>query len=640
MKNIYFIQAAISKDNMSVYLPYASGCLVAYAMQDDEITRNYSFCDFFFMREAIEDVIHKLNNPYLVSFSCVVGNIEYSRRLAQKIKDLYPQCYLLFGGHGITEDGEFFLQNSPFADFVVSGEGEHAFFSLLKQLLHDKEFESVDNLTYRKNGKIFKNAVIYDYDIKDYPSPYLTGIFDDFFLRYPNVEFHSVIETNRGCPYNCAFCEWCYTKKLRFFPLERVKKEIEWMAEHKIVYCYCADANFGIVPRDLEIAEFVVAVRNKKAYPSLFRPTYAKNSNETVFQIGKLLNQNGADKGVTIAYQSLNEDTLGKIGRTDLDMEYFSKLQQRYAAEGIPSYTEVILGLPGETYESFCSGLCRLLEAGQHNSISVYQCQIYTNALMNDSAYQKEHGIKTARVPINSAHYIFDPNGIQEYFDVVIATATMSHDEWVKANLFSLIVQIFHNMGFLRCFALYARFEKGMSYCDFYHRLMDFVFENNETFLYKLFRKMKDSFYDTETGVWIYRDKKFGDVGWYYEEGGFLELLYNWERFWHEIEPFLSDLPVPENVFSELLLYQKFIIRRPGIFSDTQEFAFDFQSYFNRIYSARFSPLEDLSCRLDMNTGIRTTSWEDYAKKIILGGKRRGETLLINEKNCIKTSPI
>lgn len=45
-----------------------------------------------------------------------------------------------------------------------------------------------------------------------------------------------------------------------------------------------------------------------------------------------------------------------------------------------------------------------------------------------------------------------------------------------------------------------------------------------------------------------------------------LELLYNWERFWHEIEPFLSDLPVPENVFSELLLYQKFIIRRPGIF--------------------------------------------------------------------------
>jgi putative methyltransferase len=634
MKTIYFVQIAISSYKYTAYLPYASGCLIAYAMQDDEISSAYKFNDIIFMRDKIDTAMQSVDEPYLVAFSCAIGNIEYSKIFAQKIKEKYPACLIVFGGHGIFDNIEF-LEKHRYADFSVCGEGEHAFSALLKCLLHDRSLNGIDNLAYRTAQGIINNKASNNFDIENYPSPYLTGIFNNLFNKYPGIEFHSIIETNRGCPYNCAFCEWCFTKNIRYFPLERVKKEIDWMSEKHIEYCYCADANFGITFRDIEIAEYVVSTRKKNGYPAIFRPTYAKNSNETVFEAGRILNLNGADKGVTIAYQSLSEKTLALIGRKEMDMRSFSDLQQKYSSAGIPTYTEIILGLPGETYESFCTGLCRLLEAGQHNSIAVYQCQIYCNALMGNAEYQKKYGIKTARVPINSAHYIADPNGIQEYFDVVVATADMNADEWVKANMFSVVLQAFHNMGLLRCFALYLYYENGISYYKFYNLLLSYILNAEGTFLQKLFLDFKNRFDDKETGVWIYRNEKFGGTGWYFEEGAFLEILYSGDIFWNEILPFLNQFNISEELFQDLLAYQKFIIRRPLIVSASADFKYDFLNYFENIYCGEHHSLEKRKCRINISTGITASSWEEYAFKIVLGGKRRGETLYTNEKGSV-----
>lgn len=634
MNNIYFVQAAISRDNFTVYLPYASGCLIAYAMQDKEIKQNYNVKDIFFMREDIDSALQKMDNPFLVAFSSVIGNIEYSKIFAKKIKETYTECRIIFGGHGVSENAAM-LKENPYIDFAVCGEGEHAFASLLKALMHNPEFSGIDNLAYRASNEIISNNEKTDFYINDYPSAYLTGIFDNMFSRYPGIEFHAIIETNRGCPYNCAFCEWCFTKNIRYFPLERVKKEIDWMSEHHIEYCYCADANFGISARDVEIAEYVVETRKKNGYPAIFRPTYAKNSNDTVFEAGKILNLNGADKGVTIAYQSLNERTLELIGRKELNIDSYTELEAKYSVQGIPTYTELILGLPGETYESFCSGLCRLIEAGQHNSIAVYQCQIYDHALMGNKDYQKKFGIITARVPFHRVHHIADLDGIQEYYDIVVGTAAMDTDDWVKANLFSTVLQAFHHLGLLRCFAIYVHYEHDIGYYDFNNSLLSYIQHADGTFLHKLFLGFEERLRDTVTGDWTYVDKKFGKSGWYFEEASFLELVYAWDVFWVEIMPFLQQLGIPEDIFGEMLRYQKFVIRRPDTVAASAEFSYDFYSYFERIYSSVYSPLARKKCRICFHTEIAVSSWEEYAMKIILGGKRRGETIVTNEKSSI-----
>jgi len=634
MKNIYFVQAAISSNNFTVYLPYASGCLIAYAMQDAEIAENYNLSDIFFMRENIEDALQSLIDPYLVAFSCVIGNIEYSSIFAEKLKIKHPSCHIVFGGHGVSDNGDF-LHKHPFVDFSVHGEGEKAFSALLKSLLYDQGFDNIENLAYRMDKEIIKNKTNNSFDISDYPSPYLTGIFDAVFCKYPDVEFHAIIETNRGCPYNCAFCEWCYTKSIRYFPLERVKKEIEWMSEHRIEYCYCADANFGIAARDIEIAKYVVAIRKRNGYPAIFRPTYAKNSNETVYEAGRILNLNGADKGVTIAYQSLNERTLELIGRKELNIENYSKLELKYSLEGIPTYTELILGLPGETYESFCNGLCRLIEAGQHNSIAVYQCQIYDNALLGNPEYQEKYGIKTARVPFHRVHHIADIDGIQEYYNIVVGTSDMNTVDWIRANLFSTVLQSFHHLGLLRCFAIYLHYELGIGYYDFYNDLLSFILHADGTFLHKIFLDFRMRLNDTKTGDWTYVDEKFGKSGWYFEEAAFLEFIYVWDIFWNEIMPFLERFDIPMDIFRELLKYQQFIVRRLLVVCDTADFSYNFFDYFDRIYCGNYSPLEKMRYRIKIKTEITTSAWEEYAFKIILSGKRRGETLYTNEKNAI-----
>lgn len=634
MRNLYFVQAAISRDNFTVYLPYATGCLIAYAKQDAEITESYRFNDILFMREEIGDAIKAIEEPFLAAFSCVIGNIEYSKAFAKKLKEAHPECLIIFGGHGVPNHAEI-LRQYPFIDFAVRGEGERAFSGLLKSLINNSGFEGITNLAYRSGDDIIINETADYFDISDYPSPYLTGLFDNVFSKYPGVEFHAIIETNRGCPYRCAFCEWCYTKEIRFFPLERVKKEIEWMSDKKIEYCYCADANFGIAQRDVEIARFVIETRKKNGYPAIFRPTYAKNSNETVFEAGKILNQNGADKGVTIAYQSLNERTLELIGRKELNIDNYASLEQKYASQNIPTYTELILGLPGETYESFCEGLCRLIEAGQHNSIAVYLCQVYYHALLGDKDYQKQFGIKTAKVPFHRVHHIPDTNGIQEYFEIVVGTADMDTDDWVKTNMFSIVLQTFHHMGLLRCFALYLHAEQGVEYYDFYNLLLSYITHADGTFLQKLFLGYEQRLRDTETGDWTHVDERFGKSGWYFEEAAFLDLIYVWDDFWPEIRPFLEQFEIPEDLFADMLRYQQFIIRRPDIRTAEADFNYDFINYFERIYNSDYAPLEKKHCHVRFRTAIEVNSWSDYGFKIILGGKRRGETIITNEKNSL-----
>jgi radical SAM superfamily enzyme YgiQ (UPF0313 family) len=61
----------------------------------------------------------------------------------------------------------------------------------------------------------------------------------------------ALLETNRGCPFSCTFCDWSLTKKIVEYPLARVEAELAWVVDHGLTHVMLADANFGIRPRDL-----------------------------------------------------------------------------------------------------------------------------------------------------------------------------------------------------------------------------------------------------------------------------------------------------------------------------------------------------------------------------------------------------
>ena len=88
MKKVYFVQVGFGFDE-SVYLPYAVGTIIAYCNADAQIKKQYEFSDIIFRRERLTDALAKIQNPYLVAFSCSVWNVEYNKALAKMIKEKY-----------------------------------------------------------------------------------------------------------------------------------------------------------------------------------------------------------------------------------------------------------------------------------------------------------------------------------------------------------------------------------------------------------------------------------------------------------------------------------------------------------------------------------------------------------------------
>ncbi len=624
MKNIYFVQVGFEFDS-SVYLPYAVGTIIAYCKKKPEIAKEYSFADIIFRREKLAEALNKIKSPYMVAFSSSIWNMEYNKALARLVKEKYPECIILFGGHSVSEDASL-LSEEDYIDILMFGEGEETFYSLLTNLSANN-ISAVNNIAFKKDGKTEKTPRKQYEKIDDYPSPYLENVFDDILKNNPDADFLAVLETNRGCPYYCSYCDWCAGRKMRFFPIEKVLGEIQWLSEHKIAYCFCADSNFGMFERDFDIASALIEAKRKNGYPEVFRPCYEKNSDERVFRICSALNSEGMDKGATMAYQTLCDDALKNIGRSNLTMEHFSSLMKKYTNAGIPTYSELILGLPGETKESFCKGICKLLENGQHNSVSVYHCEALPNSDLTKPEYVKKHEIEIIKVAFNHIHSAPKKDEeVKEYSYLVRSTKTLSREDWVYANLFSISVQCFHSLGLLRYFAMYLHNEKGLSYYDFYTALLEYILNGNGK-LTSLWNTFKVKYESSLAGDWNYYNERFGNVTWFFEEGAFTEFVDDYSEYMAEIIPFLKGYEIDEKLFGELLIYQKAIIRKPFDSEETVSFSYNLHNYFTCITKGDEAILKEKETSLKIIPKAHFDSVAGYAKETVWFGRRRGATI-------------
>lgn len=624
-KKIYFVQVGFDFDG-SVYLPYGTATMAAYCSSQEDISAEYEFSGYVFRREKLEMVLERLTDPYLIAFSCSVWNMEFNKALAARVKALYPDCIIAFGGHSVRENSTEMLDEIRDVDILIFGEGEKTFAEMLRGLSAGC-IDNVPNIAFRKNGaNVCTQREFFD-DLSDLPSPYLSGAFDAILADEPETDFLVVIETTRGCPYSCAYCDWCAGKKMRRFPLEKVMGEIRWFAEHKIEYTFCADSNFGIFERDVDIAKALVQSKRECGYPKVFRPSYEKNSVDRVFEICRILNSEGMDKGATMAYQSLSPEALKKIGRQNLTLEHFSVLQKKYNEAGIPTYSELILGLPGETLESFMRGICKLLENGQHNSISVYHCEMLPNSDMSDPDYIKKHGIETVKVPFNHIHSSINRDEeIQEYSYLVRSTNTLSREDWVNANLFSICVQCFHSLGALRCFSMYLYSEGIRSYYDFFTELLAFIMASNGK-LGRLWRTFMEKYDHSLSGNWNYHRDVFGNVTWVFEEGAFLEVINDLDGCIDELTPFLRQFHFEDNLYTDLMRYQYALLRKPFDQAARFNFDYDWYTYFEKIIDRDYAPLEKKYITIEIKPNRQFNDIADYAREIVWYGRRRGATV-------------
>jgi radical SAM superfamily enzyme YgiQ (UPF0313 family) len=480
MLNVYLFQvnyqAGLGK-YISQWLPYSIACVWAAAEANSEIKDNFEVKEVIFKREPFDAVIDRLDNPNLCMFSNYIWNENYNQLMAKRIKERYPNCIIVFGGPQVNEDGYTFLEENTFVDAVVVNEGEISTQSFLLDVLNNRPLEKVYNKPPRVN-------------LSNKPSPYLDSkLLEKVIQDNPGVKWATTLETNRGCPFKCSFCDWgsLTQSKITKFDLDRVLLEIDWIAAHGIDYIYIADANFGVFyDRDKAVIERLIENKNKVGNPQSVNITWYKNSSEQVLELAMMLHKAKLNRGLTLSVQSMNPATLENIQRTNMETNNLGEMYSKCNDHNIEFYTEFILGLPYETKESWRKGICDAVELGCHSALEIFPVEILRNS---DLAKQvNEHQMEIFRFETTEPRQL---TKIPEKHNFVVSTKYMSRTDLLDSWMWGWLIINFHAYGWTQIITRFANKHLGKSILSLYE---DF-FENcvkKDDFLWNLYQQQRN----------------------------------------------------------------------------------------------------------------------------------------------------
>ena len=174
-------------------------------------------------------------------FGCTVmpgPQLKQAIPYTKKIREEYPEVVNIWGGYFASNQSETAL-NSGFVDFIINGQGDYAFPQLLDKLVAgETDFETVNNLIFKKDGEIIKTRKEFISDQNGLPDlPYqelhrdypLRGYLKKTFLGKRTAAYHASF----GCPFTCSFCAVVpiYNARWKSKSAENVYKDVKYLIE-------------------------------------------------------------------------------------------------------------------------------------------------------------------------------------------------------------------------------------------------------------------------------------------------------------------------------------------------------------------------------------------------------------------------
>jgi radical SAM superfamily enzyme YgiQ (UPF0313 family) len=622
------------------YFPYSIGILQAYAQRHLANISRYRFMLPIYRRVSKVDAVDRLRDADVVFFSSYLWNYKASLVIAEEIKRCDPAVLIVFGGPQIPVEKdklETMLRKHPFIDIGCYGEGEVPFLEIL-QNLPDASWERVSSIGYIDGAGKFVMTPAHGRieNLNEIASPYLEGVFDALMAENPDVAWSAMWETNRGCPFSCTFCAWGSADKKRIyhFDLQRLYKEIDWFSQHKIEFVFCCDANFGLFSRDLEIARKIADNKALLGYPQVFSVQNTKDSKDKVFELQKVLHEAELQKGVNLAFQSLNPQTLKSIRRANVQIGIYRDLQQQFSRAGIPTFSDIIIGLPEETYDSLTHGISTLIEQGQHNKIQFINLAVLENTAMADSDYQEKYGLILQEVKMVSHH-----SGLSEKEDffetqhLVIGTKTMPKADWLESRIFCWMLSLLHFHKLLQIPFILLNRLYGLSYRKLAEAFM--TASPDHPCLSEIYGFLRDKAEAIQKGDAEYvPSERWLNIWWPVEEYLLIRLVATdmLPTFYREAEDLLSGLLSRESlkdwkdVLKESIDLNEQLIKRPFIDENIDLF-FHYNTFdvYRDILTGKDASLkkDQFSYRISRNRESWHT-WEDWLREVVWYGGKKG----------------
>ncbi|MFC1760943.1 B12-binding domain-containing radical SAM protein [Planctomycetota bacterium] len=634
--NVGLVQINNSFDRQC-YLPYTVGMLQAYAQRHLPQPENFHFMIPVFYRISVNEAVARLSEAQIVCFSTYVWNIRLSLAIAAALKAQNPDVVTVFGGPQIPDkDTETFLRENPCVDLACHGEGEQVFLAVLENY-HTRTWQQVPSLCYLDDNNCFVQTVRCGRitDMTEIPSPFLTGVFDPLLSAHPEVEWVGLWETNRGCPFTCAYCDWGSQTKNRVVArdIEEVYCEADWFSDHRIEFIFCCDANFSLLARDLDIVRRIADNKKRWMYPKALSVQSTKNFTETSYAIYELMGEAGLSKGVSLSLQSVHPGTLTAIRRQNIPAEVFREAQHRLSGLGIETFTDIILPLPEETYGSFVDGVCATIENGQHNRIQFNNLSILPNALMGDPDYQRTYEFETVETDIVNIHGQFtSDNPLYEKQKLVIATAAMPQVDWVHTRVFSWMTALLHFDKLLQIpFVLLNRLY-GLDYRALLETFVNGALPPVLSEIRQLFSSKALAI--AAGDVEYCRSERWLNIWWPADELTLIRLCTEnkLDAFYREAELILHRLLEKQgvtgfaHVLEEAVLLNKNLIKQPFQTTNLEiDLAYNLWDVYTSVLQGKPANLDKgrYTCHIDRQTQC-WDSWEDWCRRVIWWSNKRG----------------
>ncbi|WP_010582933.1 B12-binding domain-containing radical SAM protein [Schlesneria paludicola] len=337
------------------YLHSAFGLRYLFANLDELQSRTVLL--EFTIQQPTLDILAAIleQRPRIVGLGVYIWNIDETTRLVADLKRIRPEIVVVLGGPEVSYETEQ-QEIARLADRVICGEADLAFAKFCREQLEEPSTPA---------GDVPNLLTIDRSHVSNAPLPVLTDLVLPYELYSDHDIAHRVlyVEASRGCPFTCEFCLSALEIPVRQFPLESFLQSMQRLLDRGALQFKFVDRTFNL---NLRVGRAILEFFLSRYRPGMFLhfemiPDRLPDSLKDLivqFPAGALQFE--------VGIQTFNEEVCEHISRRQDNAVVEQNLRWLKESTGVHIHADLIVGLPGETLESFAAGFDRLVGMGPH----------------------------------------------------------------------------------------------------------------------------------------------------------------------------------------------------------------------------------------------------------------------------------